>query len=429
MKPRNKLQRLVAELSSKLPVLTDKQKKWAIKNSVEHMGFRTKKGITCTECGRSFQDDMKFEDGEVDICPHCNTELTVETTRKRKDREIEYFSIVTTCKGWQVIRYFIIKRYCKAGEAAYYFIDEVLRQWMKPNNELVTVAKPRLMNSVYMTDMWSHGGNLEIRHYDDAYNVEVNVTYPIMRVLPEWKKYGFTKAIPRISIFSLLHKLQYDTKTETLLKAKQYDLLRHAACGYDYKVKGNWSSIKICMRNKYIVKDASMWFDYLNLLQRYHKDLHNAHYVCPKNLKDAHDFYMEKKRKEDAKAERERNMERLLEQKKYEEEFIKLKSKFFDLSLSDGKIVIVVLKSLEDFKEEGEFMHHCVFTNEYIKKKDSLILSARIGEKRLETIEISLKTLAVIQSRGACNSNTEYHDRIIGLVNKNIGLIKQRIAS
>jgi len=74
-------------------------------------------------------------------------------------------------------------------------------------------------------------------------------------------------------------------------------------------------------------------------------------------------------------------------------------------------------------------MHHCVFTNGYYKKKDSLILSARVGQRHVETIEINLKTLAIVQSRGVCNQNTEYHERIIGLVKKNINLIRQKIAS
>ena len=45
-------------------------------------------------------------------------------------------------------------------------------------------------------------------------------------------------------------------------------------------------------------------------------------------------------------------------------------------------------------------MHHCVFTNEYYLKADSLILSATIDGKRIETIEVSLKRMEVVQSRG-----------------------------
>lgn len=74
-------------------------------------------------------------------------------------------------------------------------------------------------------------------------------------------------------------------------------------------------------------------------------------------------------------------------------------------------------------------MHHCVYSNEYYLKPNSLILSATIDGKRVETIEVSLKTLKVLQSRGVCNMNTEYHDRIIELVNKNKRLIRKRMAA
>ena len=171
-----------------------------------------------------------------------------------------------------------------------------------------------------------------------------------------------------------------------------------------------------------------MWFDYLDLLKRYHKDLHNAYYVCPTNLKKAHDLYVAKKKRDDEKARKARDMQRLLELKKYAEDYIKEKSKFFDLKLSDGKIVVIPLKSLEEFQQEGEIMHHCVFSNEYFKKKDSLILSARIGSKRIETVEVNLKSFQIVQSRAVCNGTSEYHDCIIRLVEKNMSLIKKRIA-
>ncbi|MBP9983288.1 MAG: PcfJ domain-containing protein [Prevotella sp.] len=73
--------------------------------------------------------------------------------------------------------------------------------------------------------------------------------------------------------------------------------------------------------------------------------------------------------------------------------------------------------------------HHCVFTNDYYLRPDSLVFSATIDGKRIETIEVSLETLKVVQSRGVCNSNTEYHDQIVKLVNKNKNLIRKRIAA
>ena len=71
--------------------------------------------------------------------------------------------------------------------------------------------------------------------------------------------------------------------------------------------------------------------------------------------------------------------------------------------------------------------HHCV--GSYHSKEDSLIFSATIDGKRIETIEVSISKLEVIQSRGVCNKQTEYHDRIIKLVNENISLIENRLVA
>lgn len=245
---------------------------------------------------------------------------------------------------------------------------------------------------------------------------------------PKYMRYGIDHNLQGISFLQAINTLPYSPKTETLLKAKQYALLGYSN-GHSGEIGKYWPSIKICLRNKYKIKDASMWFDYLYLLERYHKDLRNAHYVCPKNLKKAHDLYVAKKKRDDEKERRERDMQRLLELKEVAQKYIEEKSKFFDLKLSDGKIIVVPLKNIEEFKQEGDIMHHCVFTNEYFKKKDSLILSARIGKKHIETVEVNLKTLQVVQSRGVCNKNTEYHNRIIGLVKQNIGLIRKKVAS
>ena len=39
-----------------------------------------------------------------------------------------------------------------------------------------------------------------------------------------------------------------------------------------------------------------IWTDYLRMLDRCGKDLHNAHYVCPADLKAEHDKYQNKVR-------------------------------------------------------------------------------------------------------------------------------------
>lgn len=85
------------------------------------------------------------------------------------------------------------------------------------------------------------------------------------------------------------------------------------------------------------------------------------------------------------------------------------------------------MDSVEAYYEEGNALHHCVGQSEYYLKPDSLVFSARIEDRRVETVELSLETFRVLQSRGLCNKDSEYHDRIIDLVNRNVGLVRKCI--
>lgn len=211
---------------------------------------------------------------------------------------------------------------------------------------------------------------------------------------------------------------------ETLLKSGQHDLLRH----FSVKSSGNlahfWSSIKICIRNKYIVSDASLWCDYVYLLKFFGKDTLNAKFVCPSDLNAEHDRWVKKKQAWQDRQKREEERRRLL---KHQNTYQELKSRFIGLEFSEGNLYVRVLKDVNEFYEEGNASKHCVFTNEYFLKPDTLVFTAQIDGKRIETVEVSLETLKVIQSRGVCNLNTEYHDQIISLVNRNAHLIRKRM--
>lgn len=82
-----------------------------------------------------------------------------------------------------------------------------------------------------------------------------------------------------------------------------------------------------------------------------------------------------------------------------------------------------MLQSSLEFLEEGEAMHHCVAS--YWSHDNSLVLSARDGEgKRVETVEVNLKTFSIVQSQGPCNRPTEWHESIMETVKRNMKLIK-----
>ena len=92
--------------------------------------------------------------------------------------------------------------------------------------------------------------------------------------------------------------------------------------------------------------------------------------------------------------------------------------------LTDGEINISVIPTPKAMIEEGIAMHHCV--GGYKDNWNSLIMSATIDGKRIETIEVRLSSYELIQSRGVCNKPTEYHDRIVKIVNDGMNEIKKR---
>ncbi len=130
--------------------------------------------------------------------------------------------------------------------------------------------------------------------------------------------------------------------------------------------------------------------------------------------------YMERERQI---RERENQRQRLEQEKEKIERFIQTKGKYFDITtFRNDNFVIVVLSSIEAYKHEGDTLRHCVFTNTYYDRSNSLILSARKVndlETPIETIEFSLQNGKVIQCYGLCNRETEYHNEIISLVEQN----------
>lgn len=427
MKPKTKLQKQVVVLSKRLPKLTEIQKIYAFRHCFEHIGRRTAKGIiSCTECGHQWQGGGALIDTVCDCtCPQCGMELNIQTTRKRVFKENEYFSIITTCNEFQVIRFFFAKAHYISGQPADYSITEVTQRWIAPDGKFETIARLRGMSFIYY-DLWQEGSTMEIRKNHRVYDIEPACIYPRMRTTTQLKRNGFTGDFQNIAPFELFRSLLTDNRAETLIKTEQYSLLRYFIRYNTKHIDTYWNSLRICIRNAYTVEDGAMWCDYIDLLRFFGKDLNSAKYVCPANLKAEHDRMTAKKR---VRQERERLEEKKRKAMEDEQRFQELKQRFFGIILTDGEIQIKVLESVSDFVEESQILHHCLFQCNYHLLPDSLIFSACIGEKHIETVEFSLQTQQVVQSRGAYNKTTEFHDRIINLVNKNKRLIRKRMAA
>lgn len=184
-------------------------------------------------------------------------------------------------------------------------------------------------------------------------------------------------------------------------------------------------AVRICTRNGVRINEADIFFDYIDLLEHFGKDTHNAHYVCPGDLRRAHDRLVMKKQAEDMKRELEEQMEAI---GKEEPKYMDFRGKWFGMCFVVGYIAVSVLSSVRAFLEEGMAMKHCVFTNRYYdssRHPNSLILSARDrNDNRLETVEVNTETWEIVQSRGFRNGTTRFHDEIIRIVEQNMNLLK-----
>ena len=404
--------------------LTPQQKQWGYDHSLYKYAYRRPNGKTiCMECGHVYETRAGLKQS---VCPHCHKQLKVEETKKWTLHRDSYFCVATTRKGLQVLRYFKLRSYAKIGQPTRNEYYEVMQQWINAQGKTAVTALPRGLFSYY-TDSWNLLGEIELRQHCSALDyIDGCPTYPSISTIPAIRRNGFRGSLHHIAPATLFEALLTNPKIETLFKAGQYALAKHIAYLGTTTAEKYWPAIKIVLRNKYMVKDASVWYDYLDALSYMGKDTHNAKFVCPNDLNAEHDRWMEKKRR---KMVAELEKKRLEEAREDEETFRKLKSRFFGIQFTDGLISVHVLDSVEAYIKEGEVQHHCVASNRYYLKKDSLILSATIEGKPIETIEISLKDLKILQCYGACNQFTEHHKRILDLVNKNAYLIGQRIAA
>jgi len=112
---------------------------------------------------------------------------------------------------------------------------------------------------------------------------------------------------------------------------------------------------------------------------------------------------------------------------KEQQTYIEQKEPFFGLSFSNENLTISLLEDVLDFIEEGDALNHCIFTNEYFKRKDSLIFSARIDNIPIETIEVSLGKMEIVQCRGLKNKTSRHHKMILNLMKKNLYQVRSRI--
>lgn len=412
------MQHEVFEHAQLLNKISEEQKEWAFEHCFEHRGFQSKHKVICMDCGETFSPSLVVRKRAT--CPHCDTKLKIYNTLRRTDDQEEVLAIAEVHGEFQVIRNFQLFVYSKKGKPRTTHAYEILQHWILPNGKREVIARQHVWN--YSCNSWT--GYLEIRDKSQGqrYDVYPSFYHPDSEIKREYAFYGINTNLRGLTFLEAINTIPKDSKAETLLKAKQYSLLSYGM-SQNWAISRFWPSIRIAMRHKHKVKDASLWIDYLELLRYFKRDLHSPKYLFPKNIKKEHDRLVAKKRELLRREELERKRQRAERDEKFYEE---TKKHFFGLEFQDKNLIVKVHESVQDFIDAGDKLKHCVFTNDYHRKLDSLVFSAFVDGEMLETVEVSLKTLEVLQSRGMHNKASNYNERIVALVNANMHIIESR---
>lgn len=429
MKPRTKLQKRVADLAKTLPELTERQKRWGYR-IIKPVAFYTSKRVWCTECGHVEYGDfdtLASTTGQF-LCPNCGSLLELKQSKKKSVSNFVNVSYVTTHKGMQVVRTFEFAFTAIEGKKAQRECRETWQNWITEDGKEIILARKCQRTPFWFR--WFYDSEMTVKehnesctgyfYYEDVYNTEGNLFYPTSRVIPLLRRNGWSGGLLklRLDIVKLMRMMLQSSDIEWLVKSGQWKVLEYEVSKGNYQIPYK-RQLEIATKNGYKIEDAQMWFDYLDLLNYFNKDLHNAHYLCPADLNKEHDRLFEKKEKAEEKKALDEKRKEIAEQEK---DYQTARGAFIGLAFDDGRVFCHVLRDVQEFYEEGKRMHHCVYANEYFNVKehpDSLILSATDKEgERIETVEVDIKSGSIIQSRGHCNQNTPRHSEIISLVDK-----------
>ena len=433
MKPRNAREREVVRLYNQLPELTNSQRLWIEKCVVGTAIHTTGHRCWCTKCGGEWK--MK-QVGKMEICPHCGTESKVIESRKTHIMDHGYIRLFQMCGGWQVIRYVLIRWDCEKGREQRIYNMNVIQKWCQPGKPMITLGTALSYSPWYQKipySLWGYALTIKPNHNDWYGEWMECKTYPRKSLHPIYvKNLGKNPSFAVFDAPTLLGDIFGCPYLESLYKEDKYDRLVFMLRQVDY-INKYWPSVRVALRHGYEPEHWPTYWEHLKALRFLHYDMRSPRYVATKDFGQLHELVMRQYKNKIDELQRKANEARELrwamqaeERERLQAEYAKENAKTFadriahfeGLQIEDEDIVIAPLMTIDAFKEEGDAMHHCVFTGGYYRHKDSLILSARTRTEnaRIETIEVSLATYTILQSQGIYNVPTDKHEQIHNLV-------------
>ena len=337
-----------------------------------------------------------------------------------------YYAVLEQKKEFSVVRYFSFVKHKMKDNVC----EEFMQVWMNKHGNVVR-AKQRFSMGHYF-DTFIKDSPMEIRTNKKNYGYNRLTDISFTKLFIRSRKAQLTICNYAENQYMMIGKhyvwLTDDMEVdkfpflETIIKQKP----RIAELLLLNRMQNEQEVIKLAWKHGYLTEDLdyNLCRDTVSMARQLHYDLHNPLYVCPRNLETAHNLYAQRLNRQALLNQRRREAMRAMSDKQAKERFGNFIKKFLDFCITDGKVTIQPLKSVDEFKKEGELMHHCVFVNGYYKKPDCLILSAQVDGAHTETIEVNLRNFSIVQSRGVCNQPSEYHEEIKSLLLNNMYKLK-----
>lgn len=412
MKARTRKEKEVERLSKRLWPVTGSKKEYALGLIPKEAWWRGRDfGCFCTCCGHEWE--MDSAPSETVVCPACGAELKAVRTRKENGKFYMFMAVISVCGKYQVIR-FVEARRIIHGKRVFSEAEEVVRLWIDVNgNHLTQTIKYGVMHyNVY----WKYGTCMELRNPCFSVNFYVDGICGKQSVLSELRRNGYKGRLNGFTPLDVFKGLLQNSMFETLWKANRFDILK--SCTDLNRLRLEWPSVRIVLRNNYRTDDWQIWFDTMSMMRRCGMDVTNSVYVCPDDIRRVHDEVQ--KRLE--RMERRKKQVELEEKMKCVDKVLERLSKYGEIRFCDGKWNVLTLHTAKEYFDEGNHMHHCVWSNEYWKKKDCLILSVRRNDDnaRVATVELSLSSYTIQQCRGVSNKVPEQVDDIERLIKDNM---------
>ena len=400
--------------------LTPRHKQYANKHCFWETALVSRGKCYCTKCKNTWRD-KEAENQPTVTCPHCGKKLEV-MAHKTQINMAAYFSVFTTVNGMQVCKWYRVWRDCKNDGTEKYSYAYLGTEFLLQNGKIHSAEIARC-TMCWSTDTWCYGSETQIRKYSVFQReIAADASY-YDRILPILKQRGFkTNRTYEGREMSIMVRLLTDPKTESLVKIGHvgvvWDVLRF---GWAIFKKEELTAIKLANRHHILFDSSDKWSDYKDYirdLKTMGKDVHNPAILFPENFQQAHQKLHEKvqakRMREEEERERQRKLAKLQQERERQKWISNYAAKFSSMELTSGMFTIKPLISREEFKAEGEAMHHCIET--YYGKQNTLLLSIECNGKKCETAEIELAKATIMQCRGCCNYPSEHHDIIVKML-------------